>query len=191
MDKKTKRIINDIQKYNVIILEQIFVSNYYSKYFSNFPFQNNDVPSELINEYNKKLRNLFNNMITDHKSSRTLNVFIAIAAYFFGSILRDIIIDYLGYQSGDFGYIALYVIWIAAFVNYIYKAYSDYVVVSGIQKYIQNDIQDITPSSLSRNTSIENNSELIRLKKLESLYKENLITQDEYEERKRAILKDI
>ena len=191
MDKKTKRIINDIQKYNVIILEQIFVSNYYSKYFSNFPFQNKDVPSELINEYNKKLRNLFNNMITDHKSSRTTNIFIAIAAFFFGSILRDIIIDYLGYQSGTFAHTALYVIWIAAFVSYIYKAYSENVVVNGIQQYIQNEIQDITPSNLSSNTSIENNSELIRLKKLESLYKENLITQNEYEERKRAILKDI
>lgn len=114
--------------------------------------------------------------------------------YFFGGIVRDFIIDDGFIYPGDFWYIFWYLFWIYLFLLPLGIAILSHIDSKTIDDYIKTEINKFFPNEHQfRNVSNANDkiSHSSRLRELDKLLEEELITQSEYNKKRKSILEDL
>lgn len=119
-------------------------------------------------------------------------------AYFFGSIFRDFTIDYrISTRQIYEGHIEIYIwwfLWVVFFLWPLNSAYKIFEESKTIRDYLRIELESNSPSGKQVASKViidEGHDSSSRLRELDKLLNEGLISQSEYDKKRKLIIKDL
>ena len=196
MNQHINRIIAEIKtKDHTINLKKFENESFYNGYFSGLNLTPNKLSPSVDAEVRRRMKLALERIVETQKTLFILWLVLTPFTYFFGSILRDLLIDSNYAYPGSIDYIAYYVMWIVFCIVYpIGYAIKFFNSSSGLKDYIKSEFANQSNTIDTDSTIINNNSTKThkeRLIELEDLFNGNLISEEEYNLKKKEILKDL
>ena len=193
IDKFSRKIYKEIFDQEKKIAEAgKFSDQFYLRYKEIFNLDMSFIDKNKLNRYDILLSKILE-QIDIPKNIVGGGIFLSVIIYFFGSFIRDIWISSENVSYGSDYYIFIYIIWIIAFISPTIGALSRKQNLKSIEniitKYKSNASKvlniDVTEDE---HNYLESRSLKVRLHELKSLKDDNIITQEEYEIKRKKII---
>ena len=196
MNPHINRIISAIRTKNPKIdLKNFENAFFYNGYFSGFDLTPNKLSPSVNAELRRRMKLALERIVETQKTLFIFWLVLTPFTYFFGSILRDMAIDTVRAYPGSIDYYLWYFIWIMSCIVYpIGYAIKFFNSSSGLNAYIKSEFANQSNTIDTDSIIIKNNSNKThkeRLVELEDLLNDNLISEEEYNLKKKDILKDL
>lgn len=200
MNVHYKKAVDEINKRNPgnTVINYLFDKNFINKYFSESEFNDEILSDEQKNEFNRRLKVALTEAVEVLNNRRILLLILSPLMYFFGGILRDIWIEFESARVYDFeSNIFFYGIWFLWLISFIYPllwAFFFHAESKTIKNYIRLELDNtslIDKPFNSKVNSYEGHGYSSRLRELDKLLEEGLISQSEYDQKRKSILKDL
>jgi hypothetical protein len=187
------RLSEIISKFPGVEIQVLRTNKYYITYFSGIEFDDLD-ETELKRKLDERFIVALESAVSHY---RTHGIFWLIAlafTYFFGSIIRDLLIDVQGGWEGSIDYYFAYFIWILLCIFMPLIIGISYTISSG---KLKNYLRILKIENLSQNNFIDDKktskiyTKKDRLTELEDLYRNKLITEEEFKKKRKIIIDDL
>ena len=199
MNAHYKKAVDEIHKRNSnVVIKYLLDETFIAKYFPESEF-NDEILSDIDkNEFNQRLEVALDEANDALILRRNVMFFLAPIAYFFGGIIRDFIIEYQissrNWYDGDFEIYTIWFLWLSLFLVPLGGAIDSIGAIKSIKDYIRTVIKiDIHKNKQGNDKVINKNGQNYssRLMELDKLLEEGLISQSEYDQKRKSILRDL
>lgn len=173
----------------------LFDETFVNKYFSDSEFNEEILTDKVQIEFDRRLKVALNDAVMALNNRRNVSLILFPFIYFFGGILRDLWIEDARWIEGEFFYYLVWFFWvILCFLGPLLAALKYHLDSKSIKNYIGIDLESYIPSERQVTDKVmtdENHSYSSRLKELDKLLEEGLISQSEYDKKRKLIIKDL
>ena len=199
MNAHYKKAVDEIHKRNSnVVIKYLLDETFIAKYFPESEFNDEILSVKQKNEFNHRLKVAFTDAVEILNNRRTLALILTPLMYFFGGILRDIWIEYEIARVYAFeSTITFYFIWFVWLISFILPLIWVFLLHTDsrtIKNYIRLELDNtslVDNPMDSKVKSYEGHGYSSRLRELDKLLEEGLISQSEYDQKRKSILKDL
>ena len=200
MNAHYKKVVDEINKRNPAnsVINYLFDKNFINKYFPESEFNDEILSDEQKNEFNRRLKVALTEAVEVLNNRRILLLVLSPFMYFFGGIIRDIWIEFENSRVFAFEntilFYGIWFLWLLSFIYPLFWAFIFHAESKSIKNYIRLELDNtslVDKPFNSKVNSYEGHCYSSRLRELDKLLEEGLISQSEYDQKLKSILKDL
>lgn len=199
MNPHYKKVVDIIQaKHAGETIGYLIHEPFVNKYFSEAEFNEEILTDKVRKEFDRRLKVALEEAVEALNIRRNLLLLSVPFAYFFGSIFRDFTIDYrISTRQIYEGHIEIYIwwfLWVVFFLWPLNSAYKIFEESKTIRDYLRIELESNSPSGKQVASKViidEGHDSSSRLRELDKLLNEGLISQSEYDKKRKLIIKDL
>jgi len=193
MNKHYEDVVNKIKSKEPRLKFSCLLDDFtQTDYFSSEELNVGELSKEARLEFKRLLQLRLEKAIDTSKLRRNLLLISFPFLYFFGSILRDILIEFNNSIVGSTPDWMFWLLWVTGFLWPIAPALNFHGETQHINDYIKIELGKTNDNiGMNDEKSFENVDSLFRLKEIDKLYEEGLINKTEYDRKRKTILDEI